>query len=35
MTPLIQDTQKDPAEFINEVIQRFAQEVSERLQRIK
>jgi hypothetical protein len=34
MTPLIQDPTKDPAEFIHEVIQRFAQEVADRLHRI-
>jgi LmbE family N-acetylglucosaminyl deacetylase len=34
MTPLIQDSKKDPAEFINEVIQRFEQEVVDRLKRI-
>jgi len=34
MTPLIQDPHKDPAEFIQDVIQRFAQEVADRLKRI-
>jgi hypothetical protein len=34
MTPLIQDAQLDPAEFINTVIQRFAQEVADRFKRI-
>jgi hypothetical protein len=34
MTPLIQDTQLEPVAFINEVIQRFAQEVADRLKRI-
>ncbi len=34
MTPLIQDPQKDPADFVQEAIQRFAQEVADRLRRI-
>jgi LmbE family N-acetylglucosaminyl deacetylase len=35
MTPLIQDLQKDPVEFIDEVIQRFTQEVADRLLRLR
>ena len=35
MTPLIQNPQMDPAEFIQSVIQRFAQEVVDRLERIR
>jgi LmbE family N-acetylglucosaminyl deacetylase len=33
LTPLIQDTQKDPGAYLKEFIQRFSQEVSDRLQR--
>ena len=34
LTPLILDTQKDPAEFVQEFIARFAQEIAGRLKRI-
>ena len=34
MTSLIVNPQKDPADFIQEVIQHFAQEVADRLKRI-
>jgi LmbE family N-acetylglucosaminyl deacetylase len=33
LTPLIQDTHKDPGAYLQEFIQRFTQEVSDRLQR--
>jgi LmbE family N-acetylglucosaminyl deacetylase len=34
MTALIQDDKKDPAAFIQEIIQRFAQDVTDRLHRV-
>jgi LmbE family N-acetylglucosaminyl deacetylase len=34
LTPLIQDTQIEPADFLQEFIQRFAQEVADRLKRV-